>query len=155
MQNVVPVADVRQSDLSQIPKFLLQREIVRQRLAGMFDFAESIDYRNARKLRHSFDRLVGKRAQHNRTHPSLEIVSNIAQRLTRVQPLMPLIDKRYRSPQTANSRLKCDPRAQRWLFEKHRNVLARERRPEILWARLHRSREFKQRLDFNRRQIAD
>ena len=77
--HVVAVADVGERDLLQSPKLFLQSEVVGQRLAGMLQVAERVDHRDARVLRHPFDRLVGEGAQHDGVHPALDVVRHVAQ----------------------------------------------------------------------------
>ncbi len=60
MRNVVAVSDVGEAQILKITEMTLQREVVSQRLAGMFQIAQCVDHRHGRVLGHAFDRLLGR-----------------------------------------------------------------------------------------------
>ena len=130
MRDVVAVADVSQRDLPEIAEPLLQREVVRQRLARMLQIAQRIDHRNRRITRHALDRLLRERPQHDHVHPALQIVRNVAQRLARIQTALRLIDE-HRSPaQARHSCFERKPCSQRRLLEEHHHLLPRHANAE-------------------------
>ncbi len=93
MRHVIAVANVGEMHAAQIAEVLLQGQHVGHRLAGMLQFAESIDHRNGRMLRHGGDGLVRKRAQHDAVDPALQVVRHVAQALASAQARLRLIDE--------------------------------------------------------------
>jgi hypothetical protein len=147
MRHVVAVSHIRERDLSQIAIALLQREIIRQRLARMLQIAQRIDHRNRRVMRHVRDRFMRERAQHNHVDPALEVVRNVAQRFARIQPALRLIHKHRGSAQAAIPASNVKPRAQRGLLKKHHHLFARQRPLKHRRPRLHQLRQMQHRLN--------
>ncbi len=154
MRHVVSVADIRQATLLQISESFQQCEIVRQRLAGMLKITECVDHGDARMLRHSSDRLLGKRTQHDQVDPALQVVCHVAQRFASVNSLMCLIDEHRRPAQAHHSCFKRQPRAQRRLLEEHHDLPARERPLKICRTRFHNSGEMQHCIDPGWAQVA-
>ncbi len=78
MRDVVSIAHISQANVLQIAEALLQREVIRQRLAGMFEIAERIDDGHGRIARHARDRFLRKRPQHDHIDPALKIMRDVA-----------------------------------------------------------------------------
>ena len=155
MRYVVAVTDIGERDLFQIAKALLQSKVVGQRLAGMLEFAQRVDHRNAGMFCHAFNRLMSERAQHDCTDPALEIVRDVAEILAGIETAVALINEGHRSAEAADSGFKRQAGAQRGFFEEHRDVFPGEGLAEICGTRLHHGGEMEQRLHLDRREVAD
>ncbi len=127
MRDVVSVANVGQTDIFQVTKTLLQREVIRQSLAGMLQIAKRVNHGNAGVLRHAFDGLLIVSAQYNRIHPAFEIMRDVAKLFSRVDSFVSLVHKKRCSAQAGHAGLKCQTRAQRRLLEKHGHLFASQR----------------------------
>ena len=84
----------------------------------MFEFAERIDHRDARVLRHSRYGRMSKCAQHQAIDPALEVVSDVAEFLARVDARGCLVDKEGMSAEAGDTGLKGEARPQRAVGER-------------------------------------
>jgi hypothetical protein len=141
MRNVVAVAHIGEFHVVQVAELLLQREIVCERLAGMLEFTQSVDHRDAGVFRHSCDRCVRERTQHDAINPALEIMRDVAEALSRVDARRGLIDKECVSTEAGDTGLEGEARAQRWLLEEHHQLLAGERAAKVGRTSLHQAGE--------------
>src|SRR6185312_2244486 len=93
MGDIVSVSHVRKFHFAQIAEFLLQGQVIRQRLAGMLEIAEAVDHGNIRMLGNRSDGCVIERAQDNAVDPTFEIVRDVAQRFSRIETGIGLIEE--------------------------------------------------------------
>src|SRR6476661_6624148 len=119
----------------------MEREVVCQCLAWMFNLTQRIDHRNAGELRDAFDGLMRERAQHDPADPALEIVCDIAERLTRIEPLMTVIHKCNCAANAKAPTFECESLPQRRLLQKHGDLLSRQYGSELIRTRLHAAGE--------------
>src|ERR1700678_1489091 len=113
MGHVIAVANIGQADILEIAEALLQREIVGQRLTGMLEITESVDHRNGGVLGHALNRFLRERTQHNRVHPALEVMRNVAQFFARVKSLLRLVYEERGATQARHSRFERQTSSQR------------------------------------------
>ena len=125
VRDIVSVPDVGQAAILHISETLHQGEIVRQRLARMFDITKRVDHRHTRVLRHAFDGLLRKSAQHNHVHPALQVVRHVAQRFAGTETLLSLVDEHRQTAQPRHSSLESQPGSQGSFLEEHHHLLAR------------------------------
>src|ERR1700727_1952211 len=110
----------------EIAEMFLKSEEVGQRLAGMFEFTESVDDWNSRVGGHLLNHRVTEGPKHNEIDPALKIVRDVIQRFAGVEAACRLINKKCAAPKTVHARFKGQARAQRGLFKKHYHLLARQ-----------------------------
>src|SRR5580698_8073882 len=113
----------------------------------MFQIAESVNYWNGCVRSHSHDRVLGKSAKHNRVHPALEVMRNVAQLLPRAQWLLSLVHEERGAAQTRHPRFEGQPSSQRRLLKEHHHLLASKRAAKVCRPRLHYSGKMKHGFD--------
>src|SRR5277367_5026881 len=110
---------------------LVQSEKVCKRLAGMFEFTECIDDRNAGVSRHLLDDAMTKGTQHDQIDPTFEIVGNVVERLAGIEATGGLIYKKRAAAQAVHAGFKGETSAQRGLLKEHHHLFAGEHAAEI------------------------
>src|SRR5215471_1127707 len=153
MRHVVAIADVCNVDLAEVAEFLLQGEVVGERLARMFDVAERVDDRNARVLRHLDDSRVLVGAEHHGVNPALDVAGNIAHRFAFVEPRARLVHEKRRAAKAGHAGFKRQAGAQRGFLEKQHQLFAGQRAAEVRGAGFDHARQLEQRGDLLRREI--
>src|SRR5580704_13814864 len=113
----------------------------------MLQIAEGVNYRNGGVCSHSDNRVLGESAKHNRVHPALEVVRNVAQLLSRAQWLLSLVHEERGAAQTRHPRFEGQPSSQRRLLKEHHHLLAGKRATKIRRPRLHYSGKMKHGFD--------
>src|SRR5438445_12684924 len=106
-------------------------------------------------LSHSGDRRVSERAQNDAVHPTLQVMSDVAERLACINPRGCLIDKKCMSAQTGDSSFEGQPSPQRWLLKEHHHLLAGQGSAKICWTILHQRRQLEDSADSGGAEIAD
>ena len=134
MRHVVAVADERQLQAVQTAEALLQRQHVRQRLAGMIQIAQRVDHRHARPVRQLFDGGLRKHARHDALRPAVQIPRDVFHRLALADG--PDVIHRI-AAQLLDRQLEGQPRAQRRLFKQKAEGTATERIRKIARGSFH------------------
>ena len=132
MADIVSIADVRDTQILERAESLEQREVIRQRLAGVIKVTERVDDWNRGMLRQLFDGLVRIRAGDDGVGPALEVARVVADRLAGADAIGAVIEIDRAAAELRHARLETDERAQRVLFKQQHNDLAFERVQEML-----------------------
>ena len=96
-----------------------------------------------------------ERSQHDYIYPALQVMSDIAQLFSRIEPALRLIDEERDTTQACHARLERQPRAQRWFLKEHYQLFTGQCSAEISRTGLHESCEFEHGLHFARSKIAN
>src|SRR5438132_11893353 len=118
MRHVITIAYECEANIPQISKPFLQGEVVRQRLARMLEFAESVDHRDTCMLCHGRNRGMVEGAQHNDIHPALQVACNVAKALARVNAALSLYHDERDAAQAGHASRESQTCSERGLFQK-------------------------------------
>src|SRR5271170_4511107 len=113
----------------------------------MFQVAEGVNHWNGGVRSHAHNRVLGEGAKHNRIHPALEVVRNVAQLLSRAQWLLSLVHEERGATQTRHPGFEGQPSSQRRLLKEHHHLLASKRATKIRRTCLHNSGKMKHSFD--------
>ena len=123
--DVVAIAHERDDDALEPAEALLDREQVRERLAGMLAKREPVDDRHARLGRELHGHLVRTRPDDDRIDHPLEVPRDVAHALPGAQhDVMGQVDRV--AAKLDHAGLEADPRPQARLLEQHRERPARQ-----------------------------
>ena len=99
-------------------------QIIGQRLAGMAVVGQSVDYGNAGVFRHLLDDLVSEGSDHDPLNHALQILGHVVDGLALAEINFGWGQVERESAELLNSHVEADARAQRRLFEDHRQCFA-------------------------------
>ena len=154
--DVVAIADERQDDAVQVAELLVEREQVREGLAGMLADREAVDDRDRRLGRELGHDLVRAGARHDRVDEPLEVLRDVADRLAGAHH--DVLGEVDRVPaELGHPGLERDAGAQARALEHHREGAPAQRRVGVATLRaelgLERRRPREQHADLGRGQI--
>ena len=121
----------------------------------MLEVAQAVDDGDGGVRGHLGHRAVLEGAEHDAVHPALEVARDVGQALAGAQPRARLVDEERAAAELLDPHFEGHPRAQRGLFENQRQVLARQRRVELLGALLHQPRQLQQPFRLGRRELLE
>src|SRR6266481_1223545 len=155
VRHVVAIAHIGEMNLREIAEVLMEGEKVRERLAGMFEFAQRIDDRNAGVSRHLLDYSMTESAQHNDVDPAFEVVGDVVERLAGIETAGRLVDEKCAAAQAVHAGFEREAGAQRRLLEEHHHLLAGESAAEVRGPLLEHGGEVEEREYFGGSEIVD
>src|ERR1700676_2313767 len=155
VRHIVAVANVGKMNLGEIAEMLVQGEEVGERLAGMFEFAQRVDDRNAGVSGHLFDHSMTEGAQHNDVDPAFEVVGDVVERLAGIEAAGRLVDEKGAAAQAVHAGFEREAGAQRRLLEEHHHLLAGESAAKVRGTLLEHGGEVKEREYFGGGEIVD
>ena len=133
----------------------LQSEEVGQRLAGMFEFAQRVDDRNAGVGGHLFNHSMAEGAQHDDVDPAFEVMGDVVERLAGIEAAGGLVDEKRAAAEAVHAGFEGEAGAQGWLLEEHHHLLAGESAAKVRGPLLEHGGEVKEREYFGRGEIVD
>ena len=119
MADVVAVAHIGHLQSAQAAESFLEREKIRERLAGMKAVGKCVDHRNDSIFRQLFNRFLLKDARDDSVHPALQISRHVRDGLALAQPRRGMIQKHRAAAHALHADLEGDARAQRRLLQNH------------------------------------
>ena len=119
MADIVAIADITDAHAVEAAEMLHQREIIRQCLAGMLQFAQRVDHRHARIGRERLDRGVLVGPGDDCIGPALKVLGVIADRLAGADAAFAVVQVDRPTAQPGHAHIEGGAGAQRVLLEQH------------------------------------
>ncbi len=116
-RHVVARTDVCKMNFREVPEMLLQGEEIRERLAGVLEFAKRVDDWNSGISRHFFNHDMAEGTENDDVDPALKIMRDVIERLAGVETVGGLVEEKCAAAHTVHSGFEGEAGTQRGLLE--------------------------------------
>src|SRR5271156_6316747 len=134
---VIAIADVGDFQAAQISEAFFEREEIGERLAGMITIGKRVDHWNAGVGGQLLEGFLLENACDDAGDPALEAFRDVRDGFAFAEMRDGVIEKYGRAPQAGDADFESDARAQRRLFENHREETTGERAAITVGMRFH------------------